>query len=117
MHTNKRLTQYGILKLTDEIKLQEAKIIWKWDKKKLPKSLSTILEEKQDRLRGRRFITMRGSKPNSIHCRLVKAAGKIEEISKCTTIENLTKMVREIALDQYKAPCRTRNCFICRNSN
>jgi len=117
MHTNKRLTKYGILKLTDEIKLQEAKIIWKWDKKKLPKSLSTILEEKQDRLRGRRFITMRGSKPNSIHCRLVKAAGKIEEISKCTTIENLTKMVRETALDQYKAPCRTRNCFICRNSN
>jgi len=33
-HTNERLIEHRILKLEDELKIAEAKIIWRWDKKK-----------------------------------------------------------------------------------
>ena len=35
-HTNERLMQNKILKLTDEIKLAEMKIIWRWEINKIP---------------------------------------------------------------------------------
>jgi hypothetical protein len=64
--------------------------------------LNNIVEEKQDRLRGRRFKTIWGSKPNSIHSRLTKAASQIGEIAKFKSIESLTKSLKEKALDQYR---------------
>jgi len=33
-HTNDRLIEHYILKLEDELKLKEAKIIWRWEKRK-----------------------------------------------------------------------------------
>ncbi len=116
MHTNKRLTQFNILKLTDELKIQESKIIWKWEHKKLPKSLLSLIEEKTDRLRGRRFVTIRGSKTGSIHDRLTKRAGQINEISRFTSLDTLSKSLKTVAQDQYNTRCRIRNCYTCLNS-
>ena len=33
MHTLNRLKEYGMLKLEDELHLQESKCLWKWEKK------------------------------------------------------------------------------------
>ncbi len=56
MHTNKRLLEHGLLTLKDELLIQESKFIWKWNNKTVPKSLNQLIEEKVDRLRGRRFV-------------------------------------------------------------
>jgi len=117
MHTNRRLIDYKLLKLEDEVRIQENKIVWKWENKKLPKSLLNIIEEKQDRLRGRRFNLLRNANSSSINYRLTKIANtNMTEIMKHKNIESLTSTLRIRALDQYDSPCRTRNCFICRNS-
>ncbi len=63
--------------------------------------MNNKVEEKQDRLKSRRFKTKRGSKPNSIHSRLTKAASQIGEIAKFKSIESLTKSLKEKPLDQY----------------
>ena len=55
MHTLNRLNFLKILSLEDELMVQESKLIWKWENKTLPKSLESIIEEKNDRLRFRRF--------------------------------------------------------------
>ena len=81
-HTFNRLQKYSMLLLEDELAIQESKILWRWDKKLIPKSLSTIVNEKQDRLRGRRFVMLRKSKTGSINQRLTKRANlNIQEIS------------------------------------
>ena len=37
-HTNERLKEHRILKLEDEIKLAEMKIIWRWEKTRFPEA-------------------------------------------------------------------------------
>ncbi len=51
MHTNKRLFLNGILTLTDGIRIQESKWLFKWNNGTLPISLMPVIEEKRDRLR------------------------------------------------------------------
>jgi hypothetical protein len=116
MHTNDRLRKYKILKLNDEIKIQEQKVVWKWEKKKIPKSLNSLIEEKNDRLRGRRFNLIRNSKQLSIHSRLTKIANSsMNEITKFSSLEALSSNLKKSALDHYDTTCRTRNCYICSN--
>ena len=55
-HTNKRLLEHKILKLEDELSISEAKIIWRWEKNKLPLGIKTILTEiHTNNLRNRKF--------------------------------------------------------------
>jgi len=74
MHTNKRLLEFGLLTLKDELLIQESKFLWKWNNQSAPKSLNQLIEEKVDRLRGRRFVISRRLKPGSINSRLTKLA-------------------------------------------
>ena len=37
MHTVNRLKKFSLLKLKDELSIQESKFLWKWDKKKFRK--------------------------------------------------------------------------------
>jgi hypothetical protein len=116
MHTLNRLKKYGILKISDEIKIQECKFVWKWEKKKLPRSLINIIEEKSDNLRGRRFKISRHCKNNSIEYRLANRANvMINTISPIKTKKSLIQKLRKSTLDSYSFNCRRRNCFICRN--
>jgi hypothetical protein len=117
MHTNQRLRSNEILLLTDEIKLQESKWLYKWERGLLPISLKPIIEEKFDRLRGRRFKINRNTKLNGIEARLTKLANKdISKITAFTSLEKLSQNIKREALNGYDVPCRLRNCFICRNS-
>ena len=117
-HTNERLVSNKILKLEDELQIQESKLLWKWNFKKLPKSLFNIIQEKQDRLRGRRFVISRTLKSNSINLRLTKLANsQIGNISSFKSKKSLSHYLKNCALDRYIIPCRTRNCFICVNRN
>ena len=104
-----------MLLLEDELTIQESKILWRWDKKLIPKSLSTIVNEKQDRLRGRWFVMLRKSKTGSINQRLTKRANlNIQEISSANSKEILTnRLKRQILHEKYNFNCRARNCFIC----
>ena len=118
MHTNQRLIQNNLLKLEDELLIQEAKIVWKWDKRKIPKSLQPVIEEKNDRLRGRRFKTFRNMKTNSINSRLAKIANStMTLIASHKSTKSLSQSLKKRALDSYSLPCRTRNCFICAHRN
>ena len=65
---------FFLLKLENELAIQESKVVWRWENKKIPKSLSDIVIEKQDNLRGRRFMVNRNYKQNSINLRLTKRA-------------------------------------------
>ena len=114
-HTFNRLQKYSMLLLEDELAIQESKILWRWDKKLIPKSLSTIVNEKQDRLRGRRFVMLRKSKTGSINQRLTKRANlNIQEISSANSKEILTnRLKKQILHEKYNFNCRARNCFIC----
>jgi hypothetical protein len=56
-HTHERLIEHKILKLEDELKVAEAKLIWRWNKKKIALGLRSLIEERVDnRLRNRHFI-------------------------------------------------------------
>ena len=117
-HTKDRLISNKIVKLEDELMIQESKLLWKWNYKKLPKSLSNIVKEKQDRLRGRRFEISRSLKSNSISSRLTKLANsQISNISSFKSKKLLSQFLKNRSLDGYNIPCRTRNCFICVNRN
>jgi len=74
MHSNQRQYQHKLLNLKEELEIQEAKFLWRWDKKLVPKRIKTLTEEKTDRLRGRRFVISRNLKNNSINVRLTKLA-------------------------------------------
>jgi len=116
MHTNERLKSNGLLTLKDEINIQESKWLFKWNTRTLPTSLIPILEEKNDRLRGRRFKIDRNLKNNSIGIRLTKQANKnIQKITAYKSVNCLTHGMKSEALVSYDIPCRTRNCFICVN--
>jgi len=114
-HTLNRLSTHKILKLEHELEIQESKLIWKWSKGKLPKSLGNILEEKLNNLRSRKFIIHRNSKTNSINYRLSKLASKnISEIEKATSKKTLMNSVKNrIITNNYQYTCSVRNCFIC----
>jgi len=114
MHTLNRLKMYGLLRLEDEVKIQICKTIWKWDKKKLPKSLNTILQEKTDRLRNRRFVINRLWKMDSIARRLGDMANKqINNITVANSRQGLARKLKKETLLKYRFSCRERNCYIC----
>ena len=118
MHTLSRLNKFGILKFVDELRLQENKIVWKWENDKLPASLRYIIEQKVDNLRGRRFVIPRNSKKGNITQRLNQRANKeITLISSVKTKQSLTKKCKKEILTSYSFTCRQRNCFICGNRN
>jgi len=73
IHTLNRLKNNNILKLEDELIIQECKFLHRWEKN-LPSSLVNLINEKHDRLRGRRFIIPRNLKDNSVRTRLGKIA-------------------------------------------
>jgi hypothetical protein len=103
------------LKLEDAI--QESKIIWEWDHKKIAPELANIINAKHDRLRGRRFNLERNSKLNSIHSRLVRRANKnIKQISEYTSKKNLAKNMKKLVFSKYTFVCNTRNCYPCVNT-
>jgi hypothetical protein len=116
MHTLLRLQKYNLLKLEDEIKLQEFKMLWRWNAKKLPESLSDIIVERQDRLRGRRFNIPIHLKNNAISTRLTKRANiSMIDIANHRFKKNLATHIKKSSLDQYSFTCNNRNCFICLN--
>jgi len=116
MHTLNRLNKFGLLKLNDELRLQESKLIWKWNQNKLPNSLSMILSERQDNLRGRRFNYQRNWKSGSISKRIaIRANSSINELSLIRTKSSLTKKIKKQIINSYSYFCRQRNCFVCGN--
>ena len=115
-HTNERLIEHNILKLEDEIKIMEIKIVWRWTKKKIPKGLNDIIQERFSRnLRNRQFIRESNWKHDSLAYRLAtRAKNEIKEIETAKTKKGLTKKYRnKCHLIDYVTPCRVRNCFIC----
>ncbi len=44
-HTNDRLREHGILKLEDELRIAEIKMIWRWGKKEIPKGLKDRIQD------------------------------------------------------------------------
>ena len=114
-HTLNRLQNLGILKLEDELAIQESKILWKWENNKLPNSLMVIVEEKVDRFRGRRFHLKRNSKTESIHARLSKRANtSIDKISSASSKKVMSNnLKKDILTSKYNFNCSTRNCFVC----
>jgi len=114
MHTNKRLLEFGLLTLKDELLIQESKFLWKWNNKSAPKSLNQLIEEKVDRLRGRRFVISRRMKPGSINSRLTKLANNsMPSIANNKSLKVLSQLLRKKAFESYDIPCRIRNCFTC----
>ncbi len=114
MHTLNRLQKYNLLKLSDELKLQETKLIWKWEKKKIPNGLNHLLIIKQDNLRGTRFVIDRTWKLGSISHRLATRANReLNSIKQYNTKMTLTKHKKQEINRSYSFVCRTRNCFIC----
>lgn len=119
-HSNERLIEHGILKLEDELKISEIKIIWRWEKKKIPLGLTSIIEERHTvNLRNRQFIRDRSWKQDSIAYRLATTAkSEIKEIEIARTKKALTKKYRNMTfLTKYNSACRIRNCFICTQPN
>ena len=114
-HTLNRLHTLGFLKLEDELRIKESKIIWRWAAGKIPKSLNSIIKEKIDRLRNRRFEKYRNAKKESINYRLSNlGTSKIADICRATSIKSLaTKLKKEIISTKYTFICRSRRCYIC----
>ena len=113
-HTNNRLQALKFLKLKDELSLQELKILWRWENKTLPNSLSKIIIEKIDRLRGRRFVKNRNIRIGSISNRLTNSANlNIIDIMSYKTKKAMVTDFKTKYLSKYSFVCRTRNCFIC----
>jgi len=116
MHTLNRLNVLKILKLEDELAIQESKQIWKWDKKKIPSSLNDILTEKFDNLRNRRFVINRKWKKGSISLRLAtRANSSIKVIEGIKTKKSLVTKLKKNINATYTYNCINRNCFICGN--
>jgi hypothetical protein len=115
-HTNERLIEHRILKLEDELKIAEAKIIWRWDKKKIPLGLNSIIEERHDnRLRNRQFVRNHTWSQDSIAYRLsTRASKEIKDIEIAKSKKGLVKKLRnKTFLVDYNSNCRIRNCYIC----
>ncbi len=115
-HTNERLKEHRILKLEDELRISEAKIIWRREKQKIPKGLTNILAENTTvTLRQRQFYRQPNWKLDSISSRLaIRAKKEIKDIEIAKSKKGLVKKYKnKICLIDYNIPCRTRNCFIC----
>ena len=114
-HTNVRLKNTNILKFEDELALSEIKMIWRWEKNKLPDGLKHLITEKHERqLRGRKFKKEIRWKHHSISYRLAcKAEKEIGNIEKINTKSTLKNQYKKEALSKYDEVCRIRNCFIC----
>ena len=114
-HTFNRLQEHNILKLQHELEIQESKFIWKWSKGKVPSSLKSVIIEKPNTLRSRRFESLRNAKLDSINFRLYKRATRdITKIDKFTSTKCLsTNLKKEIVSNNYSFTCVNRNCFIC----
>ena len=115
-HTNRRLIDHKILKLEDEIKLSEIKIIWRWLKDRLPRGLKDIITERRGRnLRNRQFIRERTWRQDSIAYRLAtRIRTEIDEIEVARSKKGLTKKyTKKCFLIDYAQPCRIRNCQNC----
>jgi len=116
IHTNQRLAEFKILKFSDELKLAEMKIIWRWNKNIIPLGLKTILTENNERLlRHRNFRRDNAWKNDSIAYRLATTAMKeITEIEIARSKNGLkNKFKNKCFLVEYNTQCRIRNCFIC----
>jgi hypothetical protein len=115
-HTNKRLSDYEIMPLSDEVKLAEDKLIWRWEKKDLPQGIMDIIQEKTNlRLRNRKFGISKKWKPDSISFRLNKGANtNINRLTKIKSKKKLTELHKETSLSNLRnIICNTRQCFIC----
>ena len=114
-HTFNRLQEHNILKLQHELEIQESKFIWKWSKGKVPSSLKSVIIEKPNTLRSRRFESLRNAKLDSINFRLYKRATRdITKIDKFTSTKCLsTNLKKEIVSNNYSFTCVNRNCYIC----
>jgi hypothetical protein len=114
-HTLQRFKHLGILKLEDELHVQEGKLIWKWSKNQTPPGLRNILKEKNDRLRRRRFIKEKDSKSESINCRLAtKAERLIATLMQCKSKKKATNVLRdELFTSKYSVSCTIHNCAVC----
>ena len=98
------------------MRLAELKILWRWEKKKIPLGLSEIVvEENQGRLRKRKFKRDRDWKHDSISFRLATRAIKdIKEIEIARSKNGLKKKIKnKCFLIEYNSVCRIRNCIIC----
>jgi len=113
-HTLTRLRTHNILKIEDELLIQESKVVWRWEKKILPKALMNLIVEKNDNLRRRRFVIPRGA-VSSISSRLNRAAeSNIATVSLCKTKKTLSnKLKKSIITSKYNFNCTRRGCFIC----
>ena len=115
-HTNERLVEHKILKLEDELRIAESKIIWRWSKNKIPLGLKDILTIRgHQNLRRRKFVRQPEWKQDSIAYRLSTRATKEDsEISIAKSKKGLVKKIKEKCfLIDYNTQCRTRNCYIC----
>jgi len=115
-HTNERLREHKILKLEDELRISEVKIIWRWEKKKIPQGLKEIIvEETGLNLRNRKFKRNHNWNQDSIAYRLAnRAKNEIKEIEIAKSKKGLTKKYKNnICLVNFNTQCRIRNCFIC----
>ena len=113
-HTLNRLQALKILTLKDELSLQELKILWRWENKTIPNSLSNIIVEKRDRLRGRRFVKNRNSKIGSINNRLTNSANlNIKDVMTYKTKKSMVECYKLKYQESYAFTCRNRNCFLC----
>ena len=109
--------KHGILKFDDEVAMSEIKIVWRWEKNKIPLGLKSIIVEKLTRqLRNRQFESNVRWKPNSISRRIaIRAKNEIKEIELCKTINAIKKKIKLKILNSYNTICNVRNCFICSN--
>jgi len=114
VNVNQRQYQHKLLNLKEELEIQEAKLLWRWDKKLVPKSIKTLIEEKTDRLRGRIFVISRNLKNNSMNVRLTKLANKsMLNIANAKSLNSLASKLKNETLAKYNIPCRIKNCFTC----
>jgi len=114
-HTNERLRQYNIYKLEDELRMQEVKTIWRWEKDKIPKGLAELIIENRTReLRHRTFERKPRWKKDSIAYRLAtRSLKEIEEISCARSKKGLMNKYKRIIMQTYDSNCNIRNCYIC----
>ncbi len=117
VHTNQRLREHKILKLEDELKISELKVIWRWLNDKIPLGLKSIIVERQHNLRNRSFVRELRWKQDSLSYRLASRANKeINELVIAKSKNGLkNKYKNKILLNEYAGECRIRNCFICTN--
>ena len=117
-HTNDRLREHKIIKLEDELRIAEVKIIWRWLKDKFPLGIKDItVEITTNNLRNRKFQRDREWSHNSIAYRLVtRALKEIKDIEIAKSKKGLVKKYENtMLLVNYNTPCTLRNCYICLN--